>query len=95
MGSPVIGQLFTKNNNRPGKDKVAVLTQSFWETQFGQDPAVLKKTVWIDGEALRIIGVAPRVLEAFDAASKSPGRSHGHRRRRPGVTRSTSSSLAG
>ena len=67
---PVIGQFFTNDNNRPGEDKVAVLTQSFWETQFGQDPAVLEKTLRIDGEALRIIGVAPRVLEAFDARVK-------------------------
>lgn len=67
---PVIGRFFTNDNNRPGEDKVAVLTQSFWETHFGQDPAVLEKTVWIDGEALRVIGVAPRVLEAFDARIK-------------------------
>ena len=67
---PVIGQFFTKDNNRPGEDKVAVLTQSFWEAQFGQDPGVLEKTLWIDGEALRIVGVAPRALEAFDARVK-------------------------
>ena len=67
---PVLGRFFTKDNNRPGEDRVAVLTQSFWETQFGQDPGVLEKTLWIDGEALRIVGVAPRVLEAFDARVK-------------------------
>ena len=64
---PVLGQFFTKDNNRPAEDKVAVLTQSFWEKQFAEDPAVIGKTIRVDGENLKIIGVAPRVLEAFDA----------------------------
>src|SRR5204862_1129391 len=32
---PVIGSLFTKEQNRPGADKVIVLTQSYWESQYG------------------------------------------------------------
>lgn len=64
---PVIGRFFTKDNNRPGEDNVVVLTQSFWEKQFGEDPAVLDKSIRIDGQNLKIIGVAPRVINAFDA----------------------------
>jgi predicted permease len=68
--SPVIGRFFTLENSRKGQDKVIVLTQSFWESHFAEDPAVCSKTMRIDGETYRIIGVAPRAIEAFDAPAK-------------------------
>src|SRR3954469_22794548 len=67
---PVIGTFFTKEQNRPGADKVIVLTQSYWQTQYQESPEVLGKDVRIDDEAYKVIGVAPRVLEAFDARMK-------------------------
>src|SRR5688572_7481336 len=67
---PVIGSFFTQEQNRPGADKVIVLTQSYWQTQYGESPEVLGKEVRIDDEAYKVIGVAPRVLEAFDARMK-------------------------
>ncbi len=67
---PVLGTFFTAEQDRPGADKVVVLTQSFWQTQFGGDPAVLGKTVRIDVDSYKVIGVAPRLFEAFDARVK-------------------------
>jgi predicted permease len=65
--TPVIGAFFTKENNKPGADKVIVLTQSYWQTQYQESPEVLGTEVRIDDEAYKVIGVAPRALEAFDA----------------------------
>src|SRR6188768_932478 len=67
---PVIGTFFTKEQNKPGADKVIVLTQSYWQTQYQESPEVLGKEVRIDDEAYKVIGVAPRALEAFDARIK-------------------------
>src|SRR6186713_528361 len=67
---PVIGSFFTKENNKPGADKVIVLTQSYWQSQFEERPEVLGTEIRIDDEAYKVIGVAPRVLEAFDARMK-------------------------
>jgi predicted permease len=67
---PVIGTFFTRDQNKPGADKVIVLTQSYWQTQYQESPEVLGKQVRIDDEAYTVIGVAPRVLEAFDARMK-------------------------
>ncbi len=67
---PVIGSFFTKEQNRPGADKVIVLTQSYWQSQYDEDPGVLGREVRLDGEMYKIIGVAPRLLEAFDARIK-------------------------
>ena len=67
---PVMGTFFTKEQNKPGADKVIVLTQSYWQAQYQESPEVLGKEVRIDDEAYKVIGVAPRVLEAFDARMK-------------------------
>lgn len=64
---PLLGQFFTLENSRPKADNVVVLTQSFWTTQFSEDPGVIGKTARIDGETVTVVGVAPRSLEAFDA----------------------------
>ena len=63
---PLLGSFFTAEQNKPGADKVVVLTQSQWQTQFNESPEVIGRDLQIDGEAYRIIGVAPRLLEAFD-----------------------------
>src|SRR5262245_47822925 len=34
---PVLGTFFTKEQNRPGVDKVLVLTQSYWQQQYQED----------------------------------------------------------
>jgi predicted permease len=67
---PVIGTFFTKDNNKPGNDKVIVLTQTYWQSEYQESPEVLGKEIRIDDEAYKVIGVAPRVLEAFDARMK-------------------------
>jgi putative ABC transport system permease protein len=67
---PLIGNFFTKENNKQGADKVAVLMQSFWQTQYNEDPGVIGKMLRLDGENYQIVGVAPRIFEAFDARVK-------------------------
>ena len=64
---PLIGQFFKAENQLPNADKFIVLTQSFWEVHYREDPGVLGKTARLDGETFTIIGIAPRALEAFDA----------------------------
>jgi putative ABC transport system permease protein len=67
---PVLGSFFTKEQNKQGADKVIVLTRSYWQAQYQESPEVLGSEVRIDDEAYKVIGVAPRELEAFDARIK-------------------------
>jgi predicted permease len=58
---PMIGRLFTAEEDRQGGAQVAVLSYGCWKEHFGGDPAVLGKTVRRtanDGE-FTIIGVLP------------------------------------
>ncbi len=67
---PLLGEFFTKEQNKPGADKVVVLTQTFWRTQYAEDPEIVGKEMRIGNESFKIIGVAPRVFEAWDARIK-------------------------
>ena len=67
---PVIGSFFTKEQNKQGADKVIVLTQSYWQTQYQESPEVLGKEVRLDDEVYKVIGVAPR---SFEGIGKPPG----------------------
>lgn len=67
---PLLGDFFTAEQCKPGADKVVVLTQSFWVTQFAEDPAIVGREVRLNGEPYKVIGVAPRVFEAWDARVK-------------------------
>lgn len=63
---PLLGRFYTMEECVPGKDKVVVLTQTFWEKKFKADPAVVGRTIRLDSQPMTIIGVAPRTLEALN-----------------------------
>jgi predicted permease len=67
---PLLGRFFTPEHHVPKADRVVVLTQSYWESTYQEDPGVLGRTVRLDGETYEIIGVAPHDFEAFDARVK-------------------------
>src|SRR4051812_43335492 len=57
--SPAIGRAFTRDEDRPGSNDVAVLSHALWETGFGSDPSVVGGTIDLDGQPTRVIGVMP------------------------------------
>jgi len=57
--APAIGRLFTADDNRtPHAHPLVVLSNDFWRRRFAADPAVLGRTVVVDGHPLTVIGVA-------------------------------------
>jgi len=56
---PVLGRSFTAEEDRPGGPNVVLLSFGFWERLFASDPAVLGRTVRLDGDPYTIIGVLP------------------------------------
>jgi predicted permease len=47
-----------EDNKRPGEHPVAVLSASYWESQFSSDPGVIGKTILVNGYPLTVIGVS-------------------------------------
>ena len=58
-GSPLIGRLFGRDDDRPEASPVAVLAGRLWRTRYGADPAVLGRVVRVDGAPATVIGILP------------------------------------
>ena len=56
---PQLGRLFAEDEDRPGGPPVIVISNHLWRTYFHADPALIGKSVTIDGKPLTIIGVLP------------------------------------
>src|SRR6266516_666927 len=57
--SPVMGRDFTADDNKPGAEKVAILSHEIWKRDFNGDPNIVGQSVRINGKAATIIGVMP------------------------------------
>ncbi len=57
--SPIMGRDFTPSDEAPGAAAVAMLNYGFWERRYGKDPAILGRTVRMNGAPTTIIGVMP------------------------------------
>lgn len=62
LGSrPLTGRYFRPDENgAPGAHPVVVLSHGFWDRRFAADPAIVGKTISLNGQAFTVIGVAPR-----------------------------------
>jgi predicted permease len=63
--APAIGRVFTPDDDRDPDSaatagSVVVLSDGFWDRQFGRDPAVLGRTILIGRTRATVIGVTPR-----------------------------------
>jgi predicted permease len=56
---PLIGRVFTPDEDRRGAEPVVVLTSDFWKTRFGSDPNILGRTLALDDKPYTVIGVVP------------------------------------
>jgi putative ABC transport system permease protein len=54
------GRLLAPGDDQAGQNKVAVLSEEFWRTNFGGDANIVSRTVQLDGEATIILGVLPQ-----------------------------------
>ncbi|OIR01538.1 macrolide export ATP-binding/permease protein MacB [mine drainage metagenome] len=54
-----VGHGFTEKNMSYGNERVAIITDRFWKSQFGGDPHVLGRTFSNDGYKVKVIGVLP------------------------------------
>ena len=57
--SPIMGRDFTADDNKPGSEKVAILSHEIWKRDFNGDPNIVGQSVRINGKAATIIGVMP------------------------------------
>jgi predicted permease len=68
---PALGRLFAADDDRNvGGHFITVLSHDYWTTTLGSNPAVLNDTIIINGQALTVVGVAPRGFSGTTLGSK-------------------------
>src|SRR5204862_223575 len=69
--SPIMGRDFTADDNKPGAEKVAILSHEIWKRDFNGDPNIVGQSVRINGKAATIIGVMPPNMQFGRAALRA------------------------
>ena len=56
---PLLGRTFREGEDKPGGDRVTVLTYGLWQRMFGGDPGILGQVLTLNGNNYTVIGVLP------------------------------------
>ena len=56
---PVLGRVFSAEEDSPGRSRVVILSERFWRTHFNAAADVVGRTLTLDGEAYSVVGVMP------------------------------------
>jgi putative ABC transport system permease protein len=60
---PILGRMFTEDEDRPKSQAVMVISEGLWRERFGGRPDALGKTLKLNGVAHTIVGVMPANAE--------------------------------
>jgi len=56
---PQLGRTIRPEDDQPGNQFVAVISDALWRSRFGANPEAIGKTILIDRQIYRVIGVMP------------------------------------
>jgi len=65
---PLLGRTFLPDEDQPGRNRVVILSYGLWRRRFEANPAVVGRSVTINGSSYTVIGVMPagfRFLYAY------------------------------
>lgn len=66
---PFLGRNFEEHDDRPGAPAVVIVSDGLWRRRFAADPALIGRTLALDGVTYTVIGVMPRAFENVLASS--------------------------
>jgi len=67
---PMMGRPFNAEDAGPDSAPVTILAFDTWRSRFGSDPAILGRTLELDGVSTEVIGVMPRGFNFPDEATE-------------------------
>ncbi|MEM1180654.1 MAG: ABC transporter permease [Acidobacteriota bacterium] len=63
---PVVGRLFTADDEALDAPSTVLLSHDYWLQRFGGDPNAVGESLHVDGEQRMIVGVVPRQIETLE-----------------------------
>ncbi len=82
----MLGRTFLPEEGTPGADRVAILSQSFWERHFGGSPSAIGRKIQLDAQPYTVVGVMParvRFSAERERRRLDPAQLRSERRPRP------------
>jgi putative ABC transport system permease protein len=68
---PFLGRSFLPQEEIRGKDHEVILSYGLWKRRYGADPALVGKTIQVDGDDFTVVGVMPREFHwAFESGQR-------------------------
>ena len=64
---PVVGRLFTRQDDSPEAPETVVISYGYWRQKFGGASSVIGSSITVDGKPREIIGVLPQGFHFLDA----------------------------
>ncbi len=58
--SPVVGRNFLPEEDRPNAPDVVLISYGLWQDHYNRNPGILDRTIDVDGNPARVIGVLPK-----------------------------------
>src|SRR5262245_34227331 len=59
---PVLGRSFRDDEDRPGAERVVMISDALWKRRFGGDPSIVGRTLTLNGADTTVVGIAPSSL---------------------------------
>jgi predicted permease len=56
---PQLGRLLRDDEDRPGRDRVVLVSDRLWRRRFNADPAMIGRTISMNGQPHEVVGVLP------------------------------------
>jgi putative ABC transport system permease protein len=70
---PALGRSFTADEDRPGAQRVVILSDGLWKRRLGSDPGIVGQTVSLNDDAYTVVGVMPAGFQFPPAPPGLPG----------------------
>jgi putative ABC transport system permease protein len=56
---PIAGRVFLAEEDKPGGERVVLLSHGLWQRRFGGDPKIVGQTITINGQGTTVVGIMP------------------------------------
>ena len=64
---PLIGRSFLPEEDRPGANKIVVLSHSLWQSRYGGERNIINRDIQLNGEKHTVIGVMPAGFQFMES----------------------------
>ncbi|MGI8732779.1 MAG: ABC transporter permease [Pyrinomonadaceae bacterium] len=71
-GTPLLGRVFTPEEQEDGKDFVIVLSHALWQQRFAGDPKIVGKSISLNGRPYNVVGVMGPDFRPLPSALVAP-----------------------